>query len=614
VYIPKSSQTFKFIIEEHKLRQYMEKELEVEAVGAGELLDKRCLQRVVSARLIIRKAARVGAPPQVIFSKQAMGQRGALVLTTGKIIDGHYFVCKVYETGDDLTITCYHRLTCKLFQAQIGVLALRHWITSDHKANCKDERLKHLDPPLLSLERKRGYYLWAVDHVRVDTRKGQFRVLFEIQLAKSRKGQLLIQLQAQWRRAIVRNKIRSVYDAFLVKVKQDSSAEATCYYVDRRTGDSFWEKPRLLGWAELTEQPSHRWVDFAYYDASTPSGVMVRNEETGEDEPEPGTWYTHYVNPWTGKYTHLTQDRAARIMQSLVRRKQLMPMLVTREEFKQVVPFVLQAKDMYEATPTRLLAVINYALVAHIVYMDEPLAKRLYIEAVNLAEANPLVTRAFGFFVLGTCEPPIKVNRERALRLISDAARRDPNHNKFEMAYVLYRYACLRQPRNVRVLCNRALVDALLYTQNWNAERMMRRALSIAPFEQRVMEIWKYIKERFPDRQVLHNAPARIGGVKTFETGKPPRIIHGRPAYEDPTWAGWVYIQNDEYGVSKIVGPYWYNPASGEERTKVPEWYEQWTVRRNRSEWNGLQNGLHHYYDPLTAEYFVYHEISDTYN
>ena len=44
VYLPKSCQTFKFVIEEPKLRQYMEKELEVEAVGVGDLLDKRNLQ------------------------------------------------------------------------------------------------------------------------------------------------------------------------------------------------------------------------------------------------------------------------------------------------------------------------------------------------------------------------------------------------------------------------------------------------------------------------------------------------------------------------------------------------------------------------------------------
>ena len=202
--------------------------------------------------------------------------------------------------------------------------------------------------------------------------------------------------------------------------------------------------------------------------------------------------------------------------------------------------------------------VINYALVAHIVEQDEPLGKKLYIEAIELAEANPLVTRAFGLFVLGTCEAPIALNRERAIRLIGDAKRRDPDHNKFEMAYLLYKYACLRQPKDVKVLCNRALVDCYLYGENWNAERMLRRALSISPFEPRVLEMWSYLRERFPDRQVLHNAPARLTQNDTAKSGKPPKIVHGRPAVESPLWAGWVFIPEDTYGVSKITGPYWY--------------------------------------------------------
>ena len=99
VYIPESQATFKFIIEEAKLRVFMQIALKVDALGAGDLLDKRNLQLVVSSRLIIRKSARLGMPPQVMFSKQAMGQRGALVMTCGKMISNNSFVCRVYETG-----------------------------------------------------------------------------------------------------------------------------------------------------------------------------------------------------------------------------------------------------------------------------------------------------------------------------------------------------------------------------------------------------------------------------------------------------------------------------------------------------------------------------------
>ena len=212
-----------------------------------------------------------------------MGQRGALVMTEGKIIDKEYFVCRVYETGDDLTVTCYHRLTCKMFQCQMGIIALRNWVTEEHKRLAKTEAEAHMDPPLLKPERKRGLYVWAVDHIRTDTRKGQFRVMFEVQLAKSRKGELLTLLQAHWRRCCARRLIQAKYDEFMVKVQTEPYEGADCYYIDRRTGASQWEKPKLLGWKDLSEQPSHRWVDLVYYD-------------------DDGNYYQHFVNPWTGKF------------------------------------------------------------------------------------------------------------------------------------------------------------------------------------------------------------------------------------------------------------------------------------------------------------------------
>ena len=595
VYVPISSQTFKFVIEEPKLRQYMQMELGVDAVGVGDLLDKRNLQRVVAARLIIRKAVRIGMPPQVLFSKQAMGQRGAHVMTCGKIIGGEFFVCKVYVTGDDLTVTCYHRMTCKIFTCAIFNPALRAWVRDDYIANCKSERERQQEPPILREDRKRGLYKWAVDHIRIDTRRETFKVLFENQLHKSRKGELIKLLQAHWRRAVCPNMhIRLKYDAFMIKVNTHAAADAPTYYVDRRTGESQWEKPKLLRYSDVTLQPSHRWEPLVYY--------------------HEGAYFQHFVNPWTGKYSHHTIDRAIRIMQACVRKKQLRHLLLTREELRRVVPFLKGAKAAYEQNPKRLMCVINYALVAHVYNLDEQLGKRLYIEAVDLAEANPLVTRAFGFFVLGTCEAPIQVNRERAIQLLSDAQRRDPEHLKFETAYLLYKMACIRNPKNVTALCNRALVDCYLYKQNWQAERLMRRALSIAPFEPRVLELWKYLRERFPDRQVLHNAPARIEQNSTSKSQKPPRLIHGRPAIEEPQWAGWVYIPEDTYKKSKIIGPYWYNPATGEETIKEPKWPEQWNIRRLRSQWSSADTGLHLYYDPLTAAYFHYHELTDTYD
>ena len=127
----------------------MQQELDAVAVGVGDLIDKRNLQSVVSSRLIIRKRLRLGMPPQVMFSKQAMGQRGALDMTTGKIIGAELFACKVYTTGDDMTVTCYHPKTSKIFPCNIFWPVLTKWISDDHNTNAKSEKERQAGPAIL---------------------------------------------------------------------------------------------------------------------------------------------------------------------------------------------------------------------------------------------------------------------------------------------------------------------------------------------------------------------------------------------------------------------------------------------------------------------------------
>jgi hypothetical protein len=60
-----------------------------------------------------------------------------------------------------------------------------------------------------------------------------------------------------------------------------------------------------------------------------------------------------------------------------------------------------------------------------------------------------------------------------------------------------------------------------------------------------------------------------------------------------------VYVEKDEFGVSKRFpkgGNYWYNPVSGHEQSGVPEFEEEWVVRRKRSDWIEDENGLQLYY------------------
>ena len=70
VYVPESQDTYKFIIEEPELRKFVCMALKVDAVNVQTLLDKKNIQKVVSSRLMCKKAERAGVRSKVMFSRQ----------------------------------------------------------------------------------------------------------------------------------------------------------------------------------------------------------------------------------------------------------------------------------------------------------------------------------------------------------------------------------------------------------------------------------------------------------------------------------------------------------------------------------------------------------------
>lgn len=593
VYVPQHQQTFRFPLDDGELRFYMQLELGVDALSVGDLLDKRNLQKLVSSRLMIHKPNAKIATIQVMFSKHGLGQRGTNTLTRGKRIKGELFVCKIYEAGDDIAVQCYHRHTCKVFNINMSVVEMREWIMAEHRMTVKDELEKYSEPFVLRPGNKAAYYAWVLNGITIDTRKGAFKVLFALHLQKSRKKEMILKIQSVWRKALTRPRIVGILDQILLKVKV-SAFDNTTYYLNRQTGATTWEKSKLLGTSDLPTQPQRDWIPLTYFDRQ-------------------GVAQMHYVNPYNGLYTKHTPESAARMLQGMVRNFLLKALLMPLMNFVKAGKIFMHAEKQYLQPHKRLAAVINYAMVSHLINLDEALAKKLYAEAVELSESNPLVTRAYGFYMMGTCEAPIKLNRERAMLLFNDARRKDEYHDKFKVAYYLYQFACLRYPTDCRTLVNLALVQCIIYGNNYSAEKLLRRALAIAPFEERVMEVWNYLKERFPERNLVYNPNSRVHKVDV--KGGKVRTVHGRPVKENKYWAGWCYVEKDTYNVSKTFKdePYWYNPADGEEVLNPPDFAEQWIIRKNRSHFEGERYGLEHYYDPLTSEYFQYHAISKSF-
>jgi len=523
----------------------------------------------------------------MILSRQALGQKGPKMVTKGRVIGKDMFVCALFETGYDVVVQCYHPKTSNIFTATILTSQMTKWITDTFKEKYAKDDIKQFETPdLLRPENKAELHSWLVEQLVVDKRHGQFKVLFACQYQRSRKMECIVKLQSVFRRVLVRMRVPYWLDSYILKVKTGPYDE-TCYYINQRTGESSWYKPALLHeWQDLPTQPIYHWVLLQYHHD-----------------------YPLYVNPYTGKYTHLTTDRAVRIMQALVRNWLLRPYRLDKKTFAKGVAFEMESQRNYEKERGRLACILNYALVALTIQHDDRLTKRLLQEALELADTNPLTTRLYAIYLLSSCESPVQPNRERAMAFLRDATVRDRNTNKFHTARAcFFKYACYRQPKDVRSLLNFGLVEYYIYKNFPTAEVVLRRAVALAPFDERVLENWKLLRDSFPEKQLVYRPQFKL--ERSGQNSK--RVtLHGRIAVEDSAWAGWVFVERE---VSGEGTEYWYNPATGEERQHPPDdFHAEWEVRARRSHYEGEKDGLERYFDPLTASYFQRHVLTDTY-
>lgn len=591
VYNPQFQLINVFIIEEVDLRRFMQDVLRADALSVGDLLNKNNLEKVISVRLLCRLSKRVGDPPKFILSRQALGQKGPKIMTRGRNINGELFVCTLYETGYDIVVQCYHQHTSIMFPCTLLTSAIIEWVTKVYHTTCKSEIEKQLQPPLLRNENKKLLHKWLIDNIVVDKRHGKFNVMFAIQYKKSVKMESIIKIQSIIRRTKARSLIPYLLDKYMLKIKT-SVYDDSYYYLNINTGESSWEKPSLLkSHQDLPTQPYYHWVQLYY--TSDPL----------------------YVNPLTGKYTHLTPYQAAKKIQSMIRNWMLKPFKLTKDEFMKGRTYEVEAKSSYEREPKRLAFVLNYALVAFCINLDYRLTKTLILEALTLADANPTTTRLYAIYLLATCEAPIGVTREQAETLLRDAWRRDNEGLKFKTALTMFfKYGCYRQPRNCRTLLNLGLVEFHVYKNLRNAEICLRRALAMSPFDEYVMENWKKLRDNFPETKRVYRPRGRLDKMNAEALGGGKKTtIHGRPVIENLSWAGWVFVESDPL-FKDDEGEYWYNPATGQQQKHMPEdWLKEWELRAWRSVYEGEKDGLEHYYDPITATYFQRHILTNTY-
>ena len=379
-----------------------------------------------------------------------------------------------------------------------------------------------------------------------------------------------------------------IHESYL-KVRADPMSQQF-YYLSRHTGASSWEKPAILRHLDLPIED--RWMEFRF-------------EVNGATKAQ-------YVNPFRGIYTNISAERAAFLIQTAYRNHMIHPYYLTLVELKRVMAVVKQAKTAYNKDSAKLMNVINFALVVHIVEGDERLARVLYHQALEISDSSPLVSRSVALFLMGVCEAPVQANQSKARQFFTDANRRDKSRHKFELAHLIIKYAVYMRPRQSQALLNLALVEHFVYENGANAEILLRRALTLEPFNERMVNLWNFFKNIYTERKNMYYSPSVFEKANTSR-GSKKSVVGGRTVLEDPSWAGWCYVERDEHGLSLSADGYWYHPTSGESSWEAPDFQVEWKKRLRRSKFECARHGLEYYFDPYTSTHFQYHPLSDTY-
>jgi hypothetical protein len=459
----------------------------------------------------------------------------------------------------------------------------------------EEEDVSKIEPDILKPENVKQLYSWLLHNLRIDKRHGQFKVLFVIQLEKSKKLESIVRIQALWRRAIIRNWIPHKLDSIYLKVNT-ALCDGQHYYMDLRTGESKWEKSFLLKNWDLPTPVLYRWVELPY---AKPENL--------------------YVNPLTGRYTHISIHRAANIMQALARKWFLRPYLryMDVSALRKCVEIVRTAKSKYDSDSSKLINIVNYGLFAFAVKKDDRLSRQILGAALELADSNPSISRLYAIYIMSICEAPIVSSRERALGMIREAHLRDSDGKKFLLMRQCFKLSCLMKPQDPIGILNLALVEYYVYDNKKDAETLIRRAVAISAFDERVVENWKPMKDSFEEKTMLYRPKNQIEKLKASTAGKGNKriVVHGRDCRFDSSWAGWVYALNNSATLDPSISrEYWYNPATGEETFEVPNFAEEWSKRVNRSYFESDANGIEVYFDPITSEYFQRHPLSGTFS
>ena len=290
---------------------------------------------------------------------------------------------------------------------------------------------------------------------------------------------------------------------------------------------------------------------------------------------------------------------AARMVQRRYRSKHESDLLGERLHMRDIVKamkFIHGARAKYEEEPNKLSNIVNYALLVHCLDRDFSKAKPIYEKALHLSPNHPLISRAYGVFLLASRQIPHATTFQTACRLFHEANVIDPTQARFQSAAEIYfRWAVLVDAKNPLALLNYALLHQCIYRKYDHAEKIYRAALALDPSNDLVLANYHFfLGERYP------------GGA--YEDGGPPFSVLRRSKIieEREEWAEWIKMIDAECPKTGFE-IFWYNRLNKTLSFHAPDLKMIYETRMKRSKCiAGRTSNWIEYFDPRLQSSFFY--------
>ena len=591
-YIPRSQESFKFIIEEKVLRDCLHDTLGKNGpLSWNEILLSPSLQKLthrISLRIVNKR-------PIVLFSKRNINERGKLIMKRGTSFYCGVFVLSIYRSPFDVVICVYDPRTCKILRTSVLMSKLVDWIKRDedkqqrlserkkvilqpkHKHKSSNEKSNHTCnqtsdtigavelflrinsyPRLLVKENEKELISWLVqriDVVKNEKNLAYYKLILQCDAENERRNKVTCVLQSMWRRKKQKKETQlKIYEDFEKAFDREKNAY---YYVNKKTGSQQWVKPYLLGDADL-DLPKDKW-----------------RREKRKDEKN-GIIRYFYKNLATGQKSWLSESDAAQIVQRRFRERQCADLLETKislATLAKAVKFIRDTEANYTVDSSKLSNQFNFALLCFSLKFEISLAKKLLKEAYSRSPTHPIISRTYGIFILAICKPPRKSNFLDACRMFREAEATDPGGEMFKIAYDnFFHWAVISHPNNTVALLNYTLIHQCIFKDIEKTEKLYRKTLSLDPTNTFVLQNFEmFEEERYP------------GGI--YANGSPSSVVLERSSIvnDEKYGCGEWHRMSDSLCRKPTFKYFWFNKLTKKAQYVEPEWDQYWKERVARS-------------------------------